>query len=80
MQSAGRNWRMSSQKGRIPAKLDLKQLHQLVVNAHATGLKVHPYTFRTENTFLPANLKNGDDPNAIGDSEKRSQNFPVSWN
>lgn len=29
---------------------------------------MHPYTFRAENTFLPTNLKSGDDPYAIRDS------------
>lgn len=29
----------------------------LVRDAHAAGLQVHPYTFRAENNFLPANLR-----------------------
>jgi glycerophosphoryl diester phosphodiesterase len=29
----------------------------LVRDAHAAGLKVHPYTFRVENNFLPTNLR-----------------------
>ncbi|AIY40984.1 Glycerophosphoryl diester phosphodiesterase [Collimonas arenae] len=29
----------------------------LVSNAHEAGLRVHPYTFRPENNFLPADLK-----------------------
>ncbi len=28
-------------------------------DAHAAGLLVHPYTFRAENTFLPADYKRG---------------------
>jgi glycerophosphoryl diester phosphodiesterase len=32
----------------------------LVQNAHAAKLLVHPYTFRPENPFLPANLRRGD--------------------
>lgn len=32
----------------------------LVKNAHAAKLVVHPYTFRPENPFLPANLRLGD--------------------
>ncbi|GAB6388606.1 glycerophosphodiester phosphodiesterase [Stutzerimonas marianensis] len=40
-----------------------------VPNAHAAGLKVHPYTFRAENTFLPTNLRNGDEPSERGDIE-----------
>jgi glycerophosphoryl diester phosphodiesterase len=31
----------------------------LVDNAHSAGLILHPYTFRAENTFLPANLRRG---------------------
>jgi glycerophosphoryl diester phosphodiesterase len=55
--------------------LDLKNQTDFVANAHAAGLIVHPYTFRAENTFLPANLKSGDDPNAIGDSESEVKIF-----
>jgi glycerophosphoryl diester phosphodiesterase len=38
----------------------------LVANAHAAGLKVHPYTFRAENTFLPLDFRVGTDPTAYG--------------
>jgi glycerophosphoryl diester phosphodiesterase len=38
----------------------------LVPNAHRAGLKVIPYTFRAENSFLPAELKVGTDPNGYG--------------
>ncbi|KAI5635380.1 glycerophosphoryl diester phosphodiesterase family domain-containing protein [Phthorimaea operculella] len=31
-----------------------------VRDAHAAGLKVHPYTFRAENTFLPAEFRSAD--------------------
>jgi glycerophosphoryl diester phosphodiesterase len=31
----------------------------LVRDAHSAGLTVHPYTFRRENTFLPAELRQG---------------------
>jgi len=31
----------------------------LVTDAHAAGLIVHPYTFRPENPFLPADLRKG---------------------
>ncbi|WP_404387374.1 glycerophosphodiester phosphodiesterase [Humibacillus xanthopallidus] len=34
----------------------------LVRDAHAVGLLVHPYTFRAENTFLPADYRLGSDP------------------
>lgn len=39
----------------------------LVRRARAIGLEVHPWTFRAENHFLPADLKRGDDPRAHGD-------------
>jgi glycerophosphoryl diester phosphodiesterase len=38
----------------------------LVANAHAAGLKLHPYTFRAENQFLPADYQVTTDPNAYG--------------
>lgn len=31
-----------------------------IADAHAVGLKVHPWTFRNENVFLPAELRRGD--------------------
>ena len=40
---------------------------QLVEDAHATGLVVHPYTFRRENNFLPEDLRSSEDPTAVGD-------------
>jgi glycerophosphoryl diester phosphodiesterase len=38
----------------------------LVMQAHAAGLTVHPYTFRAENTFLPTDLRVGTDPTWYG--------------
>jgi glycerophosphoryl diester phosphodiesterase len=38
----------------------------LITAAHAAGLKVHAWTLRRENRFLPPSLKIGDDPNAPG--------------
>ncbi len=38
-----------------------------VALAHAHGLKVHVWTFRAENAFLPADLKSGPAPAAHGD-------------
>jgi glycerophosphoryl diester phosphodiesterase len=38
----------------------------LVQAAHAAGLTVHPYTFRAENQFLPADYRGGADGNAYG--------------
>jgi glycerophosphoryl diester phosphodiesterase len=40
----------------------------LVDDAHSAGLQVHPYTFRDENQFLPADCREGTDPNAKGDA------------
>ena len=39
----------------------------LVTDAHRAGLKVVAYTFRDENQFLPADFRDGTDPNAKGD-------------
>ena len=39
----------------------------LVADAHAAGLAVHPWTFRPENQFLPADLRRGPDPAGHGD-------------
>jgi glycerophosphoryl diester phosphodiesterase len=39
-----------------------------VRDAHAARLAVHPYTFRNENVFLPAQLRRGADPAAYGDA------------
>ena len=38
----------------------------LVADAHAAGLRVHPWTFRAENVFLPPSLHVGTDPAAHG--------------
>ncbi len=44
----------------------LGQSTGLVDAAHAAGLEVDPYTFRAENTFLPSDLRVGDDPTDFG--------------
>lgn len=31
------------------------------------GLQVHPYTFCSENVFLPSNFRSSSDPNTLGD-------------
>lgn len=40
---------------------------RFVADAHAAGLLVHPWTFRPENAFLPADLCRGKDPAGRGD-------------
>jgi glycerophosphoryl diester phosphodiesterase len=40
----------------------------VVGDAHRVGLLVHPFTFRNENTFLPADHRRGNDPTAYGDA------------
>ncbi|WP_141309319.1 glycerophosphodiester phosphodiesterase [Streptomyces spinoverrucosus] len=39
----------------------------LVADAHKVGLKLHPWTLRNENPFLPANFRKGTDADAYGD-------------
>ncbi|GGB20076.1 glycerophosphoryl diester phosphodiesterase [Sphingomonas metalli] len=39
----------------------------LVADAHAAGLRVHPWTYRAENAFLAAPYRRGTDPAAHGD-------------
>jgi glycerophosphoryl diester phosphodiesterase len=46
-----------------------------VDRAHGLGLEVHPYTFRSENLFLPEHLRVGDDPAAFGDHRADSRRF-----
>ena len=46
-----------------------------VADAHAAGLKVHPYTFRNENQFLPLELRSSADPNAYGDAFGEYEQF-----
>lgn len=40
---------------------------EAVADAHAHGVSVHVWTFRAENEFLPADLRQGCDPGAHGD-------------
>jgi glycerophosphoryl diester phosphodiesterase len=52
----------------IPRRADdtLGTPTSLVRDAHAAGLTVHPYTFRAENQFLPADYRIGTNPNDFG--------------
>lgn len=50
----------------------------LVRDAHAAGLKVHPYTFRAENNFLPDDLRSGSDPAKRGDIDAELRAFLAS--
>lgn len=56
-------------------ELHLNNATHFVRDAHKVGLKVHPYTFRAENAFLPANFKNGSSPLDRGNSEAEIQLF-----
>ena len=47
----------------------------LIKNAHAAGLVVHGWTFRAENTFLPAESRCGSEPNARGDLAAEIRRF-----
>jgi glycerophosphoryl diester phosphodiesterase len=46
-----------------------------VADAHAAGLVVHPYTFRNENQFLPAEDQRGTNPNDYGNAFAEDQRF-----
>jgi glycerophosphoryl diester phosphodiesterase len=52
----------------IPCRADgtLGTHTSLVADAHSAGLAVHPYTFRAENQFLPADYGVAGAPNAFG--------------
>jgi len=47
----------------------------LIADAHAAGMVVHPFTFRSENSFLPAELRRGSDPAAHGDDQAEYLTF-----
>ena len=55
--------------------LDPANATSFVADAHAAGLKVHPYTFRAENRFLPANYRSATDPNVPGDMQAEARVF-----
>jgi glycerophosphoryl diester phosphodiesterase len=47
----------------------------LVADAHAAGLRLHPWTFRAENYFLAPSLKIGTDPAAHGHIEDAMRRY-----
>ncbi|MFV2144329.1 glycerophosphodiester phosphodiesterase family protein [Isoptericola sp. G70] len=53
----------------VPREADgtLGEATAVVRDAHRAGLEVHAWTFRAENTFLPAELRSSDDPAEHGD-------------
>ena len=55
--------------------LDPSRATQFVQHAHAVGLQVHPYTFCSENVFLPTNFRSSSDPNALGDGVGEIKTF-----
>ncbi|MCC7081171.1 MAG: glycerophosphodiester phosphodiesterase [Burkholderiales bacterium] len=54
--------------GRTPSGA-LDRVTGFVRDAHAAGLLVHPWTFRTENAFLPPEFRRGEDRTAHGDGQ-----------
>ena len=61
----------------LPRDADGRSLEPtaFVEDAHAAGLLVHPFTFRNENAFLPAELRRGDDRAAHGDAAAEYERF-----
>jgi len=57
------------------AQEKLTQPTSLVNDAHAAGLKVHVWTMRAENNFLPANLTSSQDPAATGNLDQEIAAF-----
>jgi glycerophosphoryl diester phosphodiesterase len=47
----------------------------VVADAHAVGLRVHVWTLRDENHYLPNGYRRGTDPAATGDSIEEAQAF-----
>jgi glycerophosphoryl diester phosphodiesterase len=48
---------------------------EAILAAHAANLRVHVWTFRAENEFLPSDLKVGSDPAAHGDLEAEIRRY-----
>ncbi|MDQ3538718.1 MAG: glycerophosphodiester phosphodiesterase [Actinomycetota bacterium] len=53
----------------------LQEPTSLVDDAHAAGLLVHPYTFRNENVFLPAEYRSAGAADDYGDAFAEYQRF-----
>ncbi len=51
-----------------PDKSSVVAPSSLLADAHAAGLKVGAYTFRSENQFLPAGFRRGTAPDGFGDA------------
>ncbi|MGW0552144.1 glycerophosphodiester phosphodiesterase family protein [Streptomyces altiplanensis] len=51
-----------------PDKSSVVAPSPLLADAHAAGLKVGAYTFRSENQFLPAGFRRGTAPDGFGDA------------
>jgi glycerophosphoryl diester phosphodiesterase len=47
----------------------------LIADAHAAGLDVHAWTFRSENLFLPSEYRNGANPIDHGNAEAEYRDF-----
>ena len=60
-------WGIGPDKAQLWDMADPTKPSPLVADAHAAGLRVHPWTYRAENMFLPARFRRGDDPTAQGD-------------
>jgi glycerophosphoryl diester phosphodiesterase len=56
-------------------RLDPARATRLVADAHAAGLVVHPYTFRAENHFLPAQYRGPGPATASGDGTSEIEAF-----
>ena len=52
----------------VDADGNLTKPTTLVKDSHRVGLKVVPYTFRNENSFLPKNFRRGTNPADFGDA------------
>ncbi len=61
----------------LPRDAEARSLEptSLIADAHKVGLAVHPWTFRRENYFLPAELRKGADPRDAGDLAAQVEHF-----